>query len=198
MRKLSLAVRLTMWYVLVLALAEIVFGASMWLLLRHNLYDLVDDGLERQIDDLKTFLRAQPADMPVAQLQGEVGRRLSEQHAGDYLELRLESGDLIYRSAFLQSHSSALLLPDQIQHPIYRSRKIADQHFRFAFEKLATGGHVYAIEMGVPADGAASTLRLYRFDLFTFSPLLLVLAGGIGYVKARNALSTTGDPAAPA
>jgi len=36
---------------------ELVFGASMWLILRHNLYDLVDDGLESQVEDLKTVIK---------------------------------------------------------------------------------------------------------------------------------------------
>jgi hypothetical protein len=59
MRKLSIGVRLTLWYLAIFALAQLIFGAGMWVILRHHLYDLVDDGLEAQIDDLKSFLEAQ-------------------------------------------------------------------------------------------------------------------------------------------
>ena len=51
MRKLSIGVRLTLWYLVIFAGAQIVFGAGMWFILRAHLYDLVDDGLESQIED---------------------------------------------------------------------------------------------------------------------------------------------------
>ena len=46
MKKLSIGVRLMAWYIAIFALGEILFGASMWFILRNNLYDLVDDQLE--------------------------------------------------------------------------------------------------------------------------------------------------------
>ncbi len=52
MRKLSIGMRLTLWYLAIFALAQVVFGAGMWLVLRHHLYDLVDDNREREVDDL--------------------------------------------------------------------------------------------------------------------------------------------------
>ena len=72
MRRLSIGVRLTLWYLAIFALAQIVFGAGMWFILRHNLYDLVDDGLEAQVDDLKKFLQSQKKDASIAKLQEEV------------------------------------------------------------------------------------------------------------------------------
>ena len=62
MRKLSIGMRLTLWYVAIFAVGELVFGASMFLILRHNLYDLVDDGLESQIED--TDGRSQSSSVP--------------------------------------------------------------------------------------------------------------------------------------
>lgn len=59
MRKLSIGVRLTLWYLAIFALAEVLFGAGMWLILRHNLYNMVDRDLDGQVEDLKRFLEAQ-------------------------------------------------------------------------------------------------------------------------------------------
>ena len=61
MRRLSIGVRLTLWYLAIFAVAQIAFGVGMWLILRHNLYDMVDDGLAAQVDDVKSFLEAQAA-----------------------------------------------------------------------------------------------------------------------------------------
>src|ERR1700733_8298442 len=102
MKRLSIGVRLTLSYLAIFALAEIVFGAGMWFILRQNLYDLVDDGLESQIEDLKSFLGSQKKDASVAKLKEEVDETYSIEHSGDYLEVYLEGGDLIYRASFLE------------------------------------------------------------------------------------------------
>ncbi len=189
MRRLSIGVRLTLWYLAFFAVAQLVFGAGMWLILRNNLYDLVDDGLEEQIDDLKNFLQSQPKDRSIAKLQEEVNQTYAIEHSGNYLELYAENGDLIYRSEFLQAHQSAVLPPDQVRQPIWRSRKIEGRHFRFILEKLDVNGHVYTVEMGIPADDAVDTLHLFRSYLLMFAPLLLLAAAGGGYWLSRRALS---------
>jgi heavy metal sensor kinase len=189
MRRVSIGVRLTLWYVAIFALGEIVFGAGMWLILRHNLYDLVDDSLENQTDDLKRFLEAQKQDASVAKLQEEVSEIYGIEHSGDFLELYLETGDLIYRSSFLQGHPSILMPPEQISGPLFRNRRVKGRHFRFAFEKLSANGHVYTVEMGIPADDAFHTLELFRTYLLMFAPLLLLIAAIVGYWISRRALS---------
>lgn len=189
MKKLSIGVRLTLWYVAIFALGEIVLGAGMWLILRHNLYDIVDDSLENQVEDLKNFLQAQKKDASVAKLQEEVTESYAIEHSGDYLEVYLETGDLIYRSAFLQANSSILMPPEHIKHPLYRNRRVGNQRFRFAFQHLNANGHVYTVEMGVPADDAVETLQLFRSYLLMFAPVLLLLSAGVGYWMSRRALA---------
>jgi heavy metal sensor kinase len=189
MRRLSIGVRLTLWYLAIFALAQILFGAGMWFILRHNLYDLVDDGLEAQIDDLKNFLQSQPKDRLSAKVQEELNETYAIEHSGDYLEVYAENNQLIYRSAFVQAHQSALVSPDQVKRPIVRSRRIDGRPFRFAFQKLQVNGHVYTVEMGVPADDAVETLHLFRSYLLMFAPLLLLMAAGGGYWLSRRALS---------
>jgi signal transduction histidine kinase len=189
MRKLSIGVRLTLWYLAIFALGQVIFGAGMWLILRHNLYDLVDDSLETQIDDLKNFLQSQPTDSSPAKLKEEVNETYAIEHSGDYLEIYAENGDLIYRSAFVQAHLSALLPPDQIKRPVMRSRRIAGRPFRFALQRLSVNGRVFTVEMGVPADDVVDTLHLFRYYLLMFAPLLLLAAAGGGYWLSRRALS---------
>jgi heavy metal sensor kinase len=189
MRKLSIGVRLTLWYLAIFALAQILFGAGMWLILRHNLYDLVDDALEGQVDDLKNFLQSQPSDRSIAKLREEVNETYAIEHSGDYLEIYAENNQLIYRSAFVEAHPSTLLPPDQVQGPTMRNRRIDHRPFRFVFQKLEINGHVYTVEMGISAEDAVETLHLFRFYLLMFAPLLLLVAAGGGYWLSRRALS---------
>ena len=189
MKRLSIGVRLMLWYVAIFALGELVLGASMWFILRHNLYDLVDDGLESQVEDLKSFLGTQKPDATIAKLQEEVNETYAIEHSGDYLELFADTGDLIYRSPFLEAHPELVLPPDQIRRPVFRSRRAEGRHFRFAFEKFNLNGHVYSVEMGIPADDAVETLHLFSSYLLMFAPGLLLLAAGVGYWMSRRALS---------
>jgi heavy metal sensor kinase len=189
MRKLSIGVRLTLWYLAFFAVAQAAFGVGMWLILRDNLYDLVDDRLEEQVEDLKNFLQSQPKDRSIAKLQEEVNETYAIEHSGNYLEVYADDGELIYRSAFLQANPSALVPPDQVTTPMLRKRKIGGRHFRFLLQKLEANGHVYTVEMGVPSEDAVETLHLFRSYLLMFAPIMLVAAAGGGYWLSRRALS---------
>jgi heavy metal sensor kinase len=189
MRKLSIGVRLTMWYLAIFAVAQIVFGAGMWFILREHLYDLVDDGLENQVEDLKNFLEAQKKDASIAKIEEEVAETYLLEHSGDYLELRERNGELIYRSAFLRTHPLTLASPDQISRPIFKNRRIDDHPFRFTMQTLEANGHVYIATMGAPAEDVVETLGLFRSYLLMFAPLLFLVAAGGGYWLSRRALA---------
>jgi heavy metal sensor kinase len=189
MTRLSIGVRLTLWYLAIFALAQLVFGAGMWFILRHNLYDLVDDGLEAQIDDLKNFLEAQKKDATLAKLQEEVKEQYGIAHSGDYLVIYADNAQLIYRSVFLEAHQSDVFPPDLIKRPIMRSRRIDRHALRFALQKLRVNGHTFTVEMGTPANDVVETLHLFRNYLLMLAPLLLLAAAGGGYWLSRRALS---------
>jgi heavy metal sensor kinase len=189
MRGLSIGLRLTLWYLAIFALAQLIFGTSMWFILRHNLYELVDNSLAAQVDDLKSFLESQKKDASIAKLQEEVDETYGIEHAGDYLEIHAENNQLIYRSAFLEAHQSQLLPPDRLHEPILQSRTMEGRPFRFILQLLSVNGHAYIVEMGVPTDDAVHTLHSFRSYLLMFAPLLLVVSAGGGYWLSRRALS---------
>jgi len=187
-KTLSIRMRLTLWYLAIFAFAQIAFGAGMYLILRHNLYDLVDDTLESQVDDLKSFLASQKPDASIAKLQEEVQETYSLEHSGDYLELWAENRQLIYRSAFLQSHpltqaASAALIRE-------RGRlRLAGRPFRFLVQSFEANGHTYTATIGASSDDVVETLALFRSYLLMFAPLILAAAAGGGYWLSRRALS---------
>ena len=189
MKKLSIGFRLTLWYLAIFAVGEIMFASGMYAILRHNLYDLVDDGIESQVDDLKNFLATQPSDLETAKLRQAVTEAYSIQHPGDYFALYDSDGETLYHSDSLQGLDSLLITPDQVKRPSSESRRIDSRPFRFLFQKLKVNGRVYTVEMGAPADDAVDTLQQFRRYLFMFAPVLLVVAAGVGYGMSRKALS---------
>ena len=189
MKKLSIGFRLTLWYLAIFALGELVFGAGMWFILRENLLDIVDDNLESQVEDLKTLLNTQPSDASLAKLQQEVKVAFGIEHSGDFLGLYIETGELIYRSPFLESHPSMLMPPNEIGERIYRIRHAQGKHFRFLYQKLSASGHNYTVQIGTTADDAIETLHLFRNSLLLFAAVLLLVSGWVGYWISRRALA---------
>ena len=189
MKKLSIGMRLTLWYLAIFAVAQIVFGAGMWFILRQHLYDLVDDSLESQVDDLKNFLEAQKKDATIAKLQEEVDETYTLEHSGDYLQLYADNNALIYRSAFLRAHPVTLAESEQTNRAFSRNLRIAGRPFRFMVQKLEANGHVYTATLGVPTEDVVETLGLFRSYLLMFAPLLFLVAAGGGYWLSRRALA---------
>ncbi len=121
---LSIGLRLTLSYLIIFAVAQLIFGVGMWFILRHNLYDIADDTLEGQIDDVKRFLEAQRRDASVAKLREEVTETYVLEHSGDYLQIQDEQGDWIYRSSFLEQHNLPALTASQWQKASYENRSL--------------------------------------------------------------------------
>ena len=188
-KSLSIGLRLTLSYLLIFALAQLVFGLGMWFILRHNLYDIADDTLEGQIDDVKHFLEAQRNNASTAKLQEEVTEAYILEHSGDYLQIQDEQGDWIYRSSFLEKHNLPAMSVGQLQKPSYENRKIEDRPFRFLTAGIEVHGRSFLVQTGVREDDIIRTLSLFGRYLSIFAALMLVVASAVGYWLSGKALA---------
>jgi heavy metal sensor kinase len=190
MRKLSIGLRLTLWYLAIFALAQVVFGTGMWLILRHNLYDIAEDDLESQVDDLKGFLQAQKKDASAAELHEDAAATYGLEHSGDYLQLETRDGQLIYRSTFLQAHPVIGLQTSGPENGLsFADRTLDGRPLRFVTTEIEAHGRAFKITSGILIDDVVDTLSLFRIYLLMFAPLLLLAAAGGGYWLSRRALA---------
>jgi two-component system, OmpR family, heavy metal sensor histidine kinase CusS len=189
MRRLSIGWRLTLSYLVVFAAAQFLFGFGMWLILRHNLYEITDDALAGQVDDVQRFLEAQKKDASVAKLQEEVTEAYVLEHSGDYLQISEAGGEWIYRASFLQKISFLPLAPDQLNHPAYEDKELSGKPFRFLSQSITVHGRRFTVQTGLPTHEALQTLVLFRRYLAMFAPLILLAASGLGYWVSGRALS---------
>ncbi len=188
-KRLSIGLRLTLSYLLIFAVAQLVFGLGMWFILRHNLYDIADDQLEGQIDDVRHFLEAQRKDASTAKLQEEITETYILEHSGDYLQIQDEQGDWIYRSSFLQQHGLPALVSEQLLKPLYEDRKVGKRAFRFLSESVEVYGRRFVVQTGVPEDDILRVLGSFRRYLLMFAAFMLLAASGVGYWLSRRALA---------
>lgn len=187
MKRLSIGMRLTLWYLAIFLLAEFVFGAGMWLILRKNLYDIADATLEGQAADLQRFLEARKNLSP-SQLQPELSEDYKIERSADYLQIS-EAGVSIYRSRFLGQHPLPNFSLDQLREPRYQVRKLGTQPFRIMSQKMEIGGRVFIVQVAATLDEEMETLDSFRKYLLMFAPLLLLAASGVGYWLSRKALA---------
>jgi heavy metal sensor kinase len=188
-KKLSIGVRLTLWYLLLFAAAQLVFGAGMWFFARRSLYRITDGALRAQIDDLTNFLEAQKKNATVAKLQEEVSEAYLLEHSGDYLQIYDDSdGSWIFRADFLRQHALELATNSLLTQPRYRDEQLG-RSLRFVTQKIEANGRVFTVQMGLPIDQVNQTLVLFRGYLLMFAPLLLLAAASGGFWLSRKALS---------
>jgi heavy metal sensor kinase len=187
-KKLSIGLRLTLWYLAIFLLAEFVFGASMWFILRKNLYDIADAALEGQAADLQRFLEARK-DKTTAEVQAEISEDYKIERSEDYVQISDARGTSIYRSRFLEENPLPPLSFDQLGKPRYENPKLGRERFRLLSEQMDVSGHVYIVQIGHPMHEEMETLDDFRGYLLWFAPLLLLGASGVGYWLSRRALA---------
>jgi len=187
-KRLSIGMRLTLWYLAIFLLAEFVFGAGMWLILRKNLNDIADAALEGQAADLERFLKARSG-VPASQLQAEISEDYNIERSEDYLQISDASGQFIYRSRFLDEHPLPELSIIQLQEPRYEIRKLGNLPFRILSQKMELDGRIFIVQIGSNLDEEVETLDAFRKYLLMFAPILLLAASAVGYWLSRKALS---------
>jgi len=187
-KRLSIGLRLTLWYLAIFLLAELIFGVGMWFILRQNLYDIADQALKDQAADLERFLQARQ-NIPTAQLEAELSEDYKIESSEDYLQISDVADGSIYRSRFLEEHPLPPLPVDELGKPRYENRKLGKRRFRFISKKMVAGQHVYIVQIGHPMHEEVETLDDFRRYLLWFAPILLVTASGVGYWLSHRALA---------
>jgi two-component system, OmpR family, heavy metal sensor histidine kinase CusS len=188
-RKLPIGVRLTLWYVAIFAVSELIFATGMWLILRQNLYGIADDSLKVQVEDLTSFLQAQKTNATVAKLQEEVSEAYVLEHAGDYLQIYHGHGEWIYRAPFMERNAVHSVEPGAERASVYQNLNLREKPFRFLQRQIEVNGRTYSVQTGVPADQILKTLSLFRRYLLLLAPTLLLAAAAGGYWLSLRALS---------
>lgn len=184
MTKLSIGLRLSL-YLAIFALGQFGFGSGMWLVLRHHLVSLVDDNLQDQTGDLRSFLESQKKNANLAKFREEVTETYSQEHAGEYLGLSTSTGDPVYIADFLKKNA---FVARSSAH-VFDDRVIGERQLRFFRSSVNTHGFTFVSEMGVPTKEAWETLHAFRNYLLLFAPLVLLTSAVGGYWLSHRALA---------
>jgi len=185
----SIRLRLTLWYVLLLAIILAGFSAGIYLTLRHNLYANLDDSLQTRANDLMPLVSYDGARPTLAQDISTNSPDLGEQFARVY--------DASGRLTFDNSSEAGTVPVDTeaLQQALAgktstRGARVDGDPFRVLVAPIEQEGRVTgALEVGRAADDVSDALRSLLLILGAAYPVTLALASLGGIFLASRALS---------
>jgi heavy metal sensor kinase len=189
MKRLSIGLRLTLWYLGIFALAQAIFGVGMWFILRENMRDIANAALADQVEDVRRFLEGQPKIESLAELQKAVTDEYSAETAGDYLQISDASGNWIYRSPGMIRAGIEPVSPAALRRPAHTDERVGRTPYRFVAKRIEVSGRTFVVQTGISNDEEMETLERFRNYLLMFAPIILLAAGGVGYGLSRRALA---------
>lgn len=168
MRPRSIRFRLTLWYLTALTLGVSLFGALVWAEMRQQLLRNREEALDQRLGALGQFLEFEARANDLAAIQEEAREYSTGLPPGHGLRLFDRAGQVVFERA---PGSGELLV---------RTREVAARGMRF---------HA---EMSVPLDDYFRTLSILRWVLIGSLPVVLVVAGAMGWWLAGRALKPVG------
>jgi len=190
----SVRVRLTLWYVGVLALVLIAFSVMVYTLLSRVLYQRVDDGLQsaisvatksltNDIEEGQTVLGA--AQSTVTELFNGQQAMAVFDGAGKLLSKNVSDDD------FYTELPSEALIPDDKIHLYAASEPDDDDLHRLAVQRVSIqpSSTQYIILVSQPLEAVEEELESLREIIYYAMPIALLMAGLGGWFLARQSLA---------
>lgn len=169
MARVSIRLRLTIWYSAILLLGLLLFGSGMWLALRQRLLAAVDVRLAQRVQGVRTVLELEGGTPDRRQLQDELSEFAREVPDGTVIQVRDSAGAALLKSAGPQA---------------YRG-----QSFRTLKTRIESGGRGYEVFVAAPLEEIQMVMRDFRNLLLLLTPAVLAAACLGGYWISRRALA---------
>lgn len=185
----SIRVRLTTWYLAMLAVGLGLFGVGSWFGMRTSAFHTIDEELEDRIRGVQKFMDLQIASLSPSEIRDEFREHSVLGPGGDLFQVCDDQGNWLYRSAVLENNQIAIRSPSRLgSEPIYENVMVQDTPVRFATGRVVVNGRPYSVEVAAPLYEFNEALERFRLILWLSAPLLLLGAGLGGYLISRRAL----------
>lgn len=185
----SIRLRLTLWYVMLLAIILAGFSAGVYFTLRHDLYGNLDDSLETRANDLMPLVSYDGARPTLSPNVSTNSPDLGEQ----FVRVYDTSGGLTFDNSGQAGAVPADV--EAVQRALSRKTStrgasVDGEPFRLLVVPIEQDGRVTgALEVGRAADDARDTLRSLLLILGVAYPVTLVVASFGGIFLAGRALA---------
>ena len=184
--RLSIRWRLTAWYALSVAVLLGGLAVASYFAMRASMYRAIDVDLRYRMAGLQDELLETQASS-VHDLADEVSRTSS---LGVLFQILDAKGALIYQAPVLTQHGVQPLLLSPLGNAlVYRNARNGRWPVRFAAKSITLLGQAVVVEVAQPLRFHFASLREFADWLMISIPVLVVLAGFLGYWLSSRALA---------
>ncbi|HTA67853.1 MAG TPA: heavy metal sensor histidine kinase [Bryobacteraceae bacterium] len=185
MAQLSIRVRLTLWYSLVLMAALSLFVWGIWLAANHRLMASVDAALVEQAKGVSTVIRNELDPAHPEQLQEELTEYAEATPDGNLIEVRDPKDQQILSSKVVAIEGAAA----RTTRSGFGDQKAGRAHYRTYASTALVKGSTFQILVATPLRETRSILRDLHILLLWTAPAVLLIAALGGYWISRRALA---------
>ena len=188
MTEVSIRTRLAAWYFLSVALVLGMLAAGSYLAMRASTMRAIDVSLGYQLNALDEFLQAHPEATP-AQLGDELARGAGLSVAGGLFQVFDGDGTVLYQSQGLARHRISMVSAGPGGAVSYRNAGTDRWPARLASKRTTVNGVALTIEVAEAMRSYHQSWNAYGRALVLFTPVLALIAGGLGYWISGRALA---------
>jgi heavy metal sensor kinase len=185
MKRVSIRLRLTAWYIAILLASLTLFGIVAFVAMRKGIEKSVDENLEGQANGVEEVMGRVLQEEP-AQLQDELREHQELREQADFLQVCDQNGRWIYRSRLMTHYD--IPVPVKASYSAY-DVEAEDLPLRVLVREINAGGDRYRIQVAAPMDDFYDAIDRFKWVVLLLSPLVLILASGGGYWLSRRALA---------
>ena len=185
MARVSIRLRLSLWYSAVLLLGLGLFGAGIWLALDRKLLTGVDARLMQKAQAVKTVLEVEKVTTDRDQARLELSEFAKEVPDGALIQVADASGVLLIPTEPAPFFPRAWMSGE----PGFRTVVQGGRSFRMFLTKFEHAGQNYSALLAVPIDDVNEVIRDFRNLLFALIPAVMIAACLGGYWVSRRALT---------
>jgi len=185
MLRLSIRLRLTLWYSAVLLLGLLLFAYGMWLALQQHLVSGIDVRLAQTAEGLGILLASEETFPDLDHLQEEIAEYLKEVPTRSLIQLRMDTGQEVFSSA-----NPPFVPPDRTSNvPVFWTVHRDGNPFRILMERIDCKSRSFDLLVASPLDEVQAALRNFRRLLLMMIPGVLAAACLGGWWISRRALA---------
>ena len=185
MKRVSIRLRLTAWYVAILFASLSLFGIAAFVVMEKGIEKSVDETLEGQVEGVEEVmgrvLQAEPG-----RLRDELREHQELREQADFLQVCDQNGRWIYRSRLMTSHN--LPVPATANYAAYNFESNG-LPLRVLVREMNGSQDRYRIQVAMPMDDFYDAVDQFKWVVLLLTPLVLVVATGGGYWLSRRALA---------
>jgi two-component system, OmpR family, heavy metal sensor histidine kinase CusS len=185
MKRPSIRLKLTAWYVAVLLASLSIFGIAAFLAMKQGIEKTVDESLEDQAASIEELMGRVLKEEP-AQLADELREHAELREQADFMQVCDQSGHWIYRSRLMRSHE--LPVPATARYAAYNFESNG-LPLRVLVREIDAGQDRYRIQVAMPMDDFYDAIDRFKWIVLLLTPLVLVVATAGGYWLSRRALA---------